>query len=256
MPRGASRSSSCTGKSSPTTPTTCTGWSSEAATAKCTAEPPSASAVCPKGVNTESSATLPTTSRLIESHPIRGAYPQQVEAVREHLPRCARKQQARALDGGCLSEDTTTVIPAVGFPGEVLEVVGDAMRLVLACSARNHLGIASEQLEQCHVGGLQHVDLQGPLDRVGSGTGVAEDAAHSRVRHLHVVDRVLVAACAGELDVEDQVTVTAAHQEPVPGRVDTGLLVQVGQCHELAGALRHLGLGAASHHLHELHQGD
>src|SRR5690606_34796263 len=137
MPRGASRSSSCTGKSSPTTPTTWTGCSSEAATAKWTAEPPSASAVWPNGVYTESSATLPTTSRLIASHPIRGTYPQQVEAIGEHLPGRAREQQPRTLDGRRLTEHPTAVIPAVSLAGEILEIIGHAVRLVLASRARD-----------------------------------------------------------------------------------------------------------------------
>src|ERR1041385_276096 len=65
------------------TPTTRTGWRIAAATLKYTAEPPSASAVSPNGVNTESSATLPTTSRLMRSHPVRSRKAEEAKSVAE-----------------------------------------------------------------------------------------------------------------------------------------------------------------------------
>src|SRR5207247_536534 len=83
--------------------TICTGCRIAPAALKNTADPPGASAVSPNGVYTESSAIEPTTSRLT-SHPIRGADPQEVEAVGEHLAHRRRQDKARRLLG--LAEHT------------------------------------------------------------------------------------------------------------------------------------------------------
>src|SRR5256885_8871528 len=93
---------------------------------KNTADPPGASAVSPNGVYTESSAIEPTTSRLT-SHPIRGADPQEVEAVGEHLAHRRRQHEAGRLLG--LAEQAVLVVPGLGPPGEPFEVAGDAGRL-------------------------------------------------------------------------------------------------------------------------------
>src|ERR1041384_7596533 len=96
------------------------------AAAKNTAEPPGASAVTPKGVYTESSAMEPTTSRLT-SHPIRGADPQEVEPVGEHLTHGRRQHQARRLRG--LAEHAVLVVPGVRQPRQPFQVAGHAVRL-------------------------------------------------------------------------------------------------------------------------------
>src|SRR3989449_5679481 len=93
---------------------------------KNTADPPGASAVSQNGVYTESSAIEPTTSRLT-SHPIRGADPQEVEAVGEHLAHRRRQHQARRLLG--LAEHAVLVVPGVRQAGEPFKVAGDAVRL-------------------------------------------------------------------------------------------------------------------------------
>src|SRR2546422_8646144 len=93
---------------------------------KNTADPPGASAVSPNGVYTESSAIEPTTSRLT-SHPIRGADPQEVEAVGEHLAYRCRQHEARRLLGP--AEHAEFVVPSVRQPGEPFEEAGDAVRL-------------------------------------------------------------------------------------------------------------------------------
>src|SRR5439155_10963897 len=109
-----------------TTPTICTRCRTAPATLKNTAEPPSASAVWPNGVLTESRAIDPTTSRLI-SHPIRRADAEQREAVGQHLAHGAREHEARALLG--LAEHAELVVPAVREARQRLQVPGDAMGL-------------------------------------------------------------------------------------------------------------------------------
>src|SRR6266550_3303425 len=96
MPRCSSAYRAARGKSLPTTPTTCTGWRMDPATLKNTAEPPSASAVSPNGVVTESRATDPTT-RSDTLHPVRGADAHEREAVRQHLAHGARQHEPRRL---------------------------------------------------------------------------------------------------------------------------------------------------------------
>src|SRR5438046_10577767 len=126
MPRGSSAYRAARGRSLPTTPTTCTGWRMDPATLKNTAEPPSASAVSPNGVATESSATDPTT-KSDTLHPVRGADPQEREPVRQHLTHGACEHEPRRLLR--LAEHAVLVIPRVGDPGQPLQIAGDAMRL-------------------------------------------------------------------------------------------------------------------------------
>src|ERR671928_25585 len=72
-------------------------------------------AVSPKGVKMESSATLPTTSRLIESHPVGGGDAQQSEGVGEDDARRAGEQQSRLLGGRAFrrADGAGVVVPAV-----------------------------------------------------------------------------------------------------------------------------------------------
>src|SRR5256885_7806732 len=126
MPRCSSACRAARGKSLPTTPTTCTGWRMDPATLKKTAEPPSASAVSPNGVATESRATDPTT-RSDTLHPVRGADAHQGEAVRQHLAHGARQHEPRRLLR--LAEHAKLVIPRVDHPGQPLQVARDPVRL-------------------------------------------------------------------------------------------------------------------------------
>src|SRR5207247_8983411 len=89
------------------------------------ADPPGAAAVSPNGVYTESSAIEPTTSRLT-SHPIRGADPQEVEAVGEDPAHCGRQHEARRLLG--LAAHAILVVPALRAAGEPFAVAGDPGR--------------------------------------------------------------------------------------------------------------------------------
>ena len=117
----------------PTTPTTFTGQSSEPATLKYTAEPPSASAVSPNGVKMESSAILPTTSRLIGSHPVGGGDAEQGEGVGKNDPGRSREQQAGALGlrpFGC-ADGAGVMVPAVHDRRQLVQEDGDPVRLAL-----------------------------------------------------------------------------------------------------------------------------
>src|ERR1051325_87029 len=133
------------------TPTTRTGCRSAAATLKYTAEPPSASAVSPNGVNTESSATLPTTSRLMRSHPVGSGKAEEAEPVAEHDARGPRQHQPGPRGGLRLAEHAAVVVPVVGHPREVLEVPGDPVRLARPRRGDDDLRKAGQLLEQLQV---------------------------------------------------------------------------------------------------------
>src|SRR5256886_12757083 len=102
---------------------------------KNTADPPGASAVSPNGVYTESSAIEPTTSRLT-SHPIRGADPQEIEAVGEYVAHGRRQHEPRRLFG--LAEHAVLVVPSVRPARQALEVAGHAVRLEPLGRPRGH----------------------------------------------------------------------------------------------------------------------
>src|SRR5438477_1098043 len=89
----------------------------------------------------------PTTSRLT-SHPIRGADPQQAQAVAEHLAHGGRERQTRCFFR--LAQHPILVVPRVGDAGQAFEITGEAMglqRLGGAGYDRGQLGQLLHQLE-------------------------------------------------------------------------------------------------------------
>ena len=139
---------------------------------------------------------------------------------------------------------------------EFLEVAGDPVRLAgRARPAPSTSGNAVSFLSSS--GPRARAARRGARPRPrrpASTPGHAEDAAHPGVRHLHVEDRVLVGLALGQVEVEVELRVPAAHQEEVARGVRPDLVDQVAQRDELAGPLRHLHLVAAPQHLHQLHQ--
>src|SRR2546421_6830248 len=77
--------------------------------------------------------------------------------------------------------------------------------------------------------------------------GYAEDAAHARVRHLDVKDRVFLRLAFGEIDVEDEVSIALPHQKEVAHRISTYFVYQIAYRHVAAGPLGNLHLLAAFH---------
>src|SRR5690242_19106911 len=97
------------------------------------AEPPRASAVSPKGVKIESSAMLPTTSRLIRSHPVGGGDAKEAKRVAQHDAGGAGEQQPGLLGRGAFgrADGAGVLIPGVHRGGELVEIHRDAVRLAL-----------------------------------------------------------------------------------------------------------------------------
>src|SRR5207245_6899021 len=185
MPRCSSAYRAARGKSLPTTPTTCTGWRMDPATLKNTAEPPSASAVSPNGVATESRATDPTT-KSDTLHPARGADAHEREAVRQHLTYGASQHEPRRLLR--LAEHAVLVIPRVDGPGQPLEVACDAVRLERGGGARHEARKVGELLQQEQLFRLVPRRELRTVRRggVGHATGVAEAARTTSGRLLGV----------------------------------------------------------------------
>src|SRR5512138_2095510 len=97
------------------------------------ADPPSASAVSPKGVKIESSAMLPTTSRLIRSHPIGSGDAEQAERVGQDDPGGPGEQKPRLLGARALgrADRAGVVVPRVHRGRQLVEVHRNAVRLAL-----------------------------------------------------------------------------------------------------------------------------
>src|SRR5690349_22665435 len=185
------------------TPTTFTVVSTEAATEKKTAEPPSASAVSPKGVWIESSATEPTT-RSDTLHPIGSGETEEGEPVGQHLPGGPGEDEAGALDGRRLADDPTVMVPRVHDPRQFFEVAGDPVRLEGPRRAGDHVGIRRELLEELLVLWRREALHRG-LGGIGGPDLAPRDPEEPRepgVRHLHVEDRVLVGLAPRQVDVE------------------------------------------------------
>lgn len=105
----------------------------------------------------------------------------------------ASSSRASRTPGGRL-EHTVPVIPVVHQPGGVVKILGDPLGLPCARRARNHARQVQECRCQLPLGVLGKVgEIHAcPGDRCGIDTTHPEDAAHAGVRHLDVVDRVLL----------------------------------------------------------------
>src|SRR5687767_1295355 len=123
------------------TPTTCTGCRMDPATLKYTADPPSASAVSPNGVKIESSAMLPTTSRLMELHPVGGGDAKEPQRVGKDDLRGPREEEPRLFGGGTFGSAYRTgmVIPPMYDRRELVQVGDDPVRLALPSRAFGQL---------------------------------------------------------------------------------------------------------------------
>ena len=85
---------------------------------------------------------LPTTSKLIGSHPVRGGNAEQAERIGQDDPGGAGQQQPGLLGGGTLGgpDGAGVVIPPVHDGGQLVQVDRDAVRLPLACRLLDDLG--------------------------------------------------------------------------------------------------------------------
>src|SRR5206468_6024373 len=82
----------------------------------------------------------------------------------------------------------------------------------------------------------------------------AKNSTHPSVCHLDVVHRILLGLCGSEVDVEDQLRVTLAHEEEIPHRVTADLVHQVANGDITARTLGDLYLFSVLHHRDHLMQ--
>src|SRR6476661_8443225 len=96
---------------------------------------------------------LPTTSRLIRSHPVGGGDAQQEESVGQDDPRSPGEEQARLFGRWTFgrADRAGVVIPAVHGGGELVEIDRDAVRLALAGGFVDDLRERRQLLEQLDV---------------------------------------------------------------------------------------------------------
>src|SRR5918995_1014793 len=239
------------------TPTTCTGWRIDPATLKYTADPPRASAVSPNGVKIESRAMLPTTSKVMRSHPVGSGDAEHMKTVGENDSGRAGEQQPSTLGRFALrrSDGAGMVIPPMHRCRELVQTRGNPVWLALACSGCGYLGEFRQFLEELRVlRSRQRFELELPGDRVRIAISSAKDSAQTRVRHLDVEHRILLTLLPCQIHVEHQLRVALAHQEEIPDRVRPNIIDEVAHCHIAAGPLGDLDLLATPHDGHHLVQ--
>src|SRR5689334_11408778 len=87
----------------------------------------------------ESRAMLPTTRRVMKSHPVWSGDAKKSESVRQYDAGSPRQQQPSLLGLGRLSHRAGAVIPPVDQGGELVEVDGDPVRLAFPGRFVHHL---------------------------------------------------------------------------------------------------------------------
>ena len=131
------------------------------------------------------------------------------------------------------------VVPLVREARGLAQPGGDAMRLERFRGAPDDgrkidqrldelLFLSVPQLREIHSGRIETlaIDFADP-----------EDSAHPRVRHLHVIDGILLRLFERDVDVEHELRVALPHQEEEPHRVPSDFVDQVANGEVAPGAL-------------------
>ena len=148
------------------------------------------------------------------------------------------------------------VIPRVRRTGGLEQPARDAMRFQILGRPTHNRGEVEQLFDQLRLGGFgQHAEVDA---RTGHRRRIdltdAEDAAHARVCHLHIVDGVFFRLTAREIDIEDQLRVAAAHEIEIAHRIAADFVDEVTHRDVRAGALGDLHLFTALHDGHHLMQ--
>ena len=121
------------------------------------------------------------------------------------------------------------VIPRVPRTGRFQQPGGNAMRLERIGRALDGSREIKQLLHEFLFGRLrQHAEID-TVARYCRRVDLtdAEDAAHTGVRHLHVVHGVLFRLTACEIDIEHQLRVALAHEVEIPHGVTTHFVDEV-----------------------------
>ena len=142
------------------------------------------------------------------------------------------------------------------FAGEIVQICRDAVWLERTRSVLDHRREIHERLDQLRLlRQLQQREIGiTSCDRRRIDLAHTKDPAHPGVRHLDVVDRILLRLRPREIDVEHELRVALPHQKEVPHRIASDLVDEIPHGDVAPGALRDLHLFAAAHHRHHLMQ--
>src|SRR5450432_3838716 len=252
-------------------PTTCTVVSRLADAAKNIAEPPITFSALPNGVSTESRATDPTTSTVMWrrvrgemvrssaerwSHALGSGDAEHRETVAQNDTTRVREEKPRMHDRGRLIEHMMLVIPGVHQLRRVVQIACHAMRLQRLGGAGEHWRKVQQRLDQLSLLGLDErikVDVA-RNERRRINVADAKNPAQARVRHLDVIDRILLRLRAREIDVEHQLRLGLSHREEVAHRIAADVGEQLLERDDGPRALGELHFLSVAHELYEIVQ--
>src|SRR2546422_762394 len=154
-----------------------------------------------------------------------------------------------------LDENALGIIVAVEFSRELAQVEGERVRRPLARRRQDQLRELREPLRKQQLS-VAFQGLKRQVFRKIPPPNLRENAAHPRVRGLHVVHRVVAGFALGEVEIEVEVLVAFAQHVEKARRVVPHLLAQLAQRDEFARALAHRHFLAVAVEHGELHQRD
>src|SRR6266550_1272376 len=134
-------------------------------------------------------------SRLIAPlHPVGSCDSKYSESIPQDDLRRSRERKTCARDVLRLSQHMVLVIPKVRQPRRFREIRDYSLRLERCRCTRDDRREIDETLDQLLLFRLtEHAEVDAfARYRVGRNLSHAKDPAHPRVRHLHVVNRVLL----------------------------------------------------------------
>src|SRR6188508_3401342 len=167
-------------------------------------------------------------------HPLGCFDPQEVERASDHGRGCLAKSEAERLL--LALEHAVVVVEAVEVVGDADGVRREGMRAATLGRLGHDRGELGEPLDELT---LRRLDRARGLRGGRSALGVTQDAGDPGVRVLDVVDRVLVAALAGEVDVDVHRLFVAAREQVPASRVNTDLVEKLVEEDDVPASLRH-----------------
>ena len=166
--------------------------------------------------------------------------------------------EARGSKRRLVDEDLVSAVEGVKVICQVAQIMHQGVRCAIRRALLDDFRERAQALDQ-----LLFLRFDQQPERARSGPGLMGEPAllqlplharDARVRILDVVDRVVVGSRLGELEVEIQMLVVAAHDVEQPSRIVTHLVAQLAQGDELARTGRHLRLLSAAKQRDELDQ--
>ena len=183
----------------------------------------------------------------VQSHRLGGLHADEVERAADGVGRGSGQRQPEAAHLRVLVQHEQVVVDDVEVAGQLVGPRDHAVRGAQVGGLLHHARPLGQPLDDVALLRLRVVAAGVGRHLLALGQLLAQDAVDAGVRVLHVVDRVLAGALAGQVDVDVERLVVGAGHEEVAQRVDADGVGELVDRDDVAAALAHALAGHRDH---------